>query len=233
MFSLLSLGALVISLHMNERRFATGGMFRIKPAVLARHLRVGLSQFRSTSVLSAILVFTLIVNLAFESTDQYWQVFLTEIHDLPAVSFGAVTALTALVLFMIADRLTPWLRKHFGFESSLVMLASVSCAVLLVFSLAAGAAVLLLIFLLFSVSRSLQTPLTLAVVSEQSAPESRATALSTHNLVSSAGEMVAAIVMGLLAATLGLRLVFVIGATLLLVGILLFRFLVVSRGKTN
>ncbi len=216
LFSLLALAGFYFSLLMREGESTASRA--IHPRSFWRHLKSGLRTILGSPHLSAILLLLLAGNAASEGVDQFWQVYLTESFGVAALWFGVATATTALILFLTADRLAPWLRVRVGFARSITILAGAGAVLLLIFSLVGTPLTLLLSFILFSVARNLQEPLITGFISEHSPSQTRATVLSTNNLVASAGEMIAALTLGWLAGAAGLRPVFLVGVAVLILG---------------
>lgn len=230
LFSLLTLLALFCAFLMMDTAAATlSGSILDFRAFLA-HAASGLKHIVASHRLMAVLTLALTANFAYEGLDQYWQVFLSEGRDLGAWLFGLVTAATAAILFLTADRFVPWLYRKAGLALPVYLLGGVATCGLILFSLVTAVWVVLASFILFSVARGLQEPFLTTYMTENSPANLRATVLSTQNLFSSGGEMIAALFAGVLAAKLGLRTVFLAGAGVILAGVVLFG-LLFERGR--
>ncbi len=225
LFSLLTLMALFCALLMIDTASATssGGILNMR--AFLTHTASGLKNIAGSKGLLAVLVLVLTANFAYEGLDQYWQVFLSEGRDLGAYLFGLMTAATAAILFLTADRFVPWLYRKAGLAVPVYLLGAIATCGLVLFSLVSAVWLVFAAFVLFSVARGLQEPFLTSFVTENSPSALRATVLSTQNLFSSGGEMVAALSAGVLAAELGLRTVFLVGAGVILAGIVLFALL--------
>lgn len=230
LFTLLALFSVLVSVTMNE---AESNAAPARPLSFLRHLRSGIRAISGSSHLAATLFLLLAGNFAYEGVDQYWQVYLQESRSLAAIWFGVATAATALILFLIAERLVPWLREQLGFRTGITVLTLCGGIALALFALVGGVAALLACFVGFSVLRHLQEPMITGYVSDNSPAQARATVLSTNNLVASAGEMVAALTLGWLAAAAGLRPVFIAGVGLILVGWVCFYLIFGRNGEKN
>jgi MFS family permease len=234
LFSLLTLGAFFCAFLMIDTAAASkvDGVFGLKAFV--QHTASGLGHITASKKLLAVLVLALTANFAYEGLDQYWQVFLSEGRDLGAYLFGLMTAATAAILFLTADRFVPWLYQRAGLALPVYFLGAVAVVGLVLFSLAPAIWLVLASFVIFSVARGLQEPFLTTYMTENSPTDQRATILSTQNLFSSGGEMVAALTAGVLAAELGLRLVFLVGAGAIVAGVVLFFLLFEGRqGKAS
>ncbi|MFH2056569.1 MAG: MFS transporter [bacterium] len=221
LFVVLTLAGFLFSLMMKENSGVTSAE-SVHTQSFRKHLRSGLRAIYGSAPLTATLFLLLAGNAAYEGVDQFWQIYASESRQIAALWFGIATALTALILFFSADRLVPRLRQRYGFKLSVTMLALAAAAFLSLFALVGGTVAVLACFVLFSVVRNLQEPLITGFISENSPSQTRATVLSTNNLVSSAGEMIAALGLGWLAGALGLRPVFLIAVLLLFAGWLVF-----------
>jgi MFS family permease len=233
LFSVMSLAALLISLQMTEPETARPGPAAGMLRRFGRHTVEGMRFVRSSPRLAAILLLVLTANFAYEGLDQFWQVFLKEDRDVAVVLFGVLTAATALILLLTADRVVPWFYRRLGVARPVYLLGAVAAACLALFATAPWPTVIIASFLLFSVARGWQEPLLVTYMTEQSPPSHRALILSTRNLFSSSGEMVAALTAGLLAAAVGLPTLFLLGAILIVGGVLLFARLFTSRQESE
>lgn len=222
LFALLSCGSLAISLLMNDSMPAVAGGDRHYLGRIVHHTAEGVRHLLKAPRLLAVLLLVLTANFAYEGLDQYWQVFLSENRPVPVLAFGLLTAATALILFLTADRTVPWFYRSLKLAPSIYLLSAVAVLTLVAFATASTPAILFCALVLFFVVRGLQEPLLVTYVAENSPERIRATTLSTQNLFSSAGEMIAALSVGLIASAAGLRYVFLAGAAFLVGGVLLF-----------
>jgi MFS family permease len=228
-FTMLAAVAGAAALLMNDKDSETAAGARPRPAAFFAHAAAGLKRIVDTRRLVAILVLLLTANAAYEGVDQFWQVYLKEQHNTPAILFGMATAAAALILFLIAERAVPWLEKRIGFHSGIWALSTVVLVMLAVFTLSSSVPLLIGALVVFTVARSLQEPLVVSFISENSPAQSRATILSASNLVSSDGEMIAALLLGWLAGAVGLKPVFLIGLLLIALGLVGFSAIFRSR----
>jgi MFS family permease len=220
-FTLLSVIAFLISLVLRESRDSTQSSAGNGIKKFLNHTFSGIRVVFSSQHLVAILALVLAANFAYEGFDQYWQVFLQETRGITPLLFGVITGAAVLILFMIAEQVVSLLHRKLGLVTGVGILISIAACSLSLFALIPALSVIMACFLLFSVARGIVEPLLVTFVSESSPPEMRATVLSTQNLFSSSGEMMAALSAGLLASALGLSSLFLVGAIILVLGLFL------------
>ena len=221
LFTVLSLAGVFVGLQLKESS-AVERTGSARPQSAGRHLLSGLRTIRDSTALAATLLLLLIGNIAYEGVDQFWQIYAEESRGIAVLWFGAATGIAALILFFSAGPVTRWLEERLGYKNGISLLVLAAAVFLTLFALLGGVVAVLGCFVLFSVLRNLQEPLITGYVSDHSPSQTRATVLSTNNLICSAGEMIAALGLGWLAGAVGLQPLFLVAAVLLVGGGALF-----------
>ncbi len=156
----------------------------------------------------AIFVVGVFANLVFEGVDQYWQVLFGEIRKIDIAYFGFFTAVGALLTLVFVR----FSERYYNKLGSYLAACFFSIAVLLwaMPRISNNYAVNALVaYFLF---KELIRPALSTHLNRQYKGPNRAAFLSGYNLVCSVGEVLAGVIVGLLARQFGVPIVFYFGA---------------------
>lgn len=168
-------------------------------------------QIRAIPVLRIIFLVSLAANFSFEGADQYWQVLGTELFDIDVAYFGVLTALGAVLAFILVGPVVRRFSGNLSMPLLIILLAGVAIS-----SMPNISGMLLpTLLVIYFVSKELIIPLFSTSINTAIASEGRATFLSGYNLTCSIGEVASGLIVGYIAAYLGLPVVFVLCGGLL------------------
>lgn len=183
-----------------------------RPGKLLQDMFCGIKR---SAMLKIVFGISLAANFAFEGSDQYWQVLCSESFDLHIKYFGMITAVSALISFIIVG---PIIRKSSN-DTGIVFLILTAC----------GAAISSLPFLpiqllpavlvIYFVGREITSPVFSLIINRRIDSVGRATFLSGYNMVCSTGEIASGLMIGFMADRLGLPPVFVLCGIVLVISV--------------
>jgi DHA3 family tetracycline resistance protein-like MFS transporter len=189
-------------------------------------------RIKVSAVLKVLFVLALTANFAFEAADQYWQVLLSELFEIDVKYFGYLTAAGAALAFFLVG---PIVRRSKGQVSTPMLILLVSG--IIISSLPNAPTVIIpYLLILYFVTKEMVAPLFSYTINSIIDSEGRATFLSGFNLTCSIGEVGAGLVVGFIAARLGLPVVFVVGGSVLVlvvIAMLLASRAMFDRGATH
>lgn len=176
-------------------------------------IRLLFRRLNATAVLRVIFVTSLVANFSFEGADQYWQVLAGEYDGFPVVYFGIITAAGAFLAFLLVGPMVNRFSGTLGLPALILLAAGAAVSTMP----NVPAMVLPVLLVIYFVGRELITPLFSITINRAIDSEGRATFLSAYNLTCSVGEVAAGLIVGTIAAALGVPVVFVLcGAVLVL-----------------
>lgn len=162
----------------------------------------------SNKLILSIFCVGLMANLASEGADQFWQVLFSEIKGVDISYYGIITAMGSLLVVILAratsrfyTRLTIYLTASF----SLMAFALFSAARFSDYPAVAG-------IIFYFVAKEIVRPILSYHLNRNINSKSRATILSGYNLTCSIGEVIAGVIVGLIAGTYGVPIVFYFSA---------------------
>lgn len=208
----------LISLSLAEAgRRSSGSSDKVKPrASLPKAI------FRNGAV-TALFAIGLFSNFVYEPADQFWQVLFSEVKNIDASFFGFITAI-GLILVVTVARFSEKLYDHLAlYLSGCFVLTGIALFV------AAGSGIYPAItgIVIYFALKELIRPAISTHLNRIFESANRATFLSGYNLTCSIGEVIAAILAGLLAARYGVIFIFYFASAAALA--VLFLYLIVTR----
>ncbi len=184
-------------------------------------VRLMFRRLKAVDLLRAIFVISLVANFSFEGADQYWQVLAGEYDRFPVAYFGVVTAAGALLAFLLVGQAVRRFSGTLALPALILLVTGVAISTMP----NVPAVVLPVLLVTYFVGRELITPLFSIAINRAIESEGRATFLSAYNLTCSIGEVAAGLLVGVIASSLGIPVVFVVcgGVLVVYVVITLFR----------
>ena len=181
-----------------------------RPSIF-RPVKLMFERLKQSSLLLTIFILALVMNFAFEGADQYWQVLVTEIFNLDIAYFGVLTAAGALLAFVLIGPIT----RRFTGNLSLPFLILFLAGVIISSLPNVTASLLPFLLILYFSTKELINPLFGVAINSTIEAEGRATFLSGYNMTCSVGEVVSGLLVGSLASTMGLPVVFIVCGSVL------------------
>ncbi|MEZ5357990.1 MAG: MFS transporter [Candidatus Zixiibacteriota bacterium] len=168
-------------------------------------------QIRVLTVLRIIFLVSLVANFSFEGADQYWQVLCSEMFDIDVTYFGVMTALGAVLAFIFVGPVVRRFSGNLSMPLLIILLGGVAIS-----SMPNISDILLpTLIVIYFICKELIIPLFSTTINTVISSEGRATFLSGYNLTCSIGEVLSGVMVGYIAAYLGLPVVFVLCGGLL------------------
>ncbi len=205
-FTILSCLALLIVLLSPEHR-GSSPQSTVHGQSLPVSLQSGMRVLKENTVIRVLILFGFLSAFAEEGVDEFWQVHLDEVLEIPVAWFGVIVAVPAIVVFVFAPHIISRLRRRLSPGRAIGLLQFVYSLCIVGFAVLAGfwsPLFLMGVFLLAEIRK----PILAAWTNEQIESVHRAGFLSFLNLVSSGGESIAGLCFGLFAGLLSLPLVF-------------------------
>lgn len=183
-----------------------------RPDILAP-LRLLMKRLNAVTLLRVVFVTSLVANFSFEGADQYWQVLAGEYDRFPVAYFGVITAAGAVLAFLLVGQVVRRFTGTLALPTLILLLAGAAISAMP----NVPALILPILLIVYFVGRELINPLFSITINRAIDSEGRATFLSAYNMTCSVGEVAAGLIVGSIAAALGIPVVFVLcGAALVL-----------------
>ncbi len=196
---------------------------RVKPLKQLREtVRESFSLLRLEKTILALIILGLFSEFSYETISQYWQVHFYEGLKISPEYFGWIAAASSVILILSLN-LVMKLSSRFKSEANFVLLLQfgfISSLVIIALSISPFLAIML--FVLLQTFQGFKEPILLDLYNRSIPSHRRATLLSFINLTNSTGEVLAGLCIGIIALKLGLRVTFLFGSSILVVGIILF-----------
>jgi MFS family permease len=209
-------GAIASAFFVTDRHHAPG----ISRPDFFAPIKLMFRRLKGVALLRTVFVISLVANFSFEGADQYWQVLAGEYDRFPVAWFGVITAAGALLAFLLVGRAV----KRFSGTLALPALILLVTGVAISTMPNIPAAALPVLLVLYFIGRELIAPLFSITINRAIESEGRATFLSAYNLTCSMGEVAAGLVVGMIASSLGIPVVFVVcgGVLVMYIVVMLF-----------
>ncbi len=173
-------------------------------------------DFIANHTLIVLFFLTLIGEFAFSAIDEYWQVYFNENLTINTAYYGWIVAISTLSSAILVKKMTFILNKRFNNSANVLALFQLGMIMLIItITLAFSPYPAIASFLLLSILRRLSRPFKKGLLNSLIKSGKRATIISVNNLAGAVGEVVAGVLMGVIAVAFGIRWTFLISAGLI------------------
>ena len=173
-------------------------------------------DFIANHTLIVLFFLTLIGEFAFSAIDEYWQVYFNENLTINTAYYGWIIAISTLSSAILVKKITFILNKRFNNSANVLALFQLGMIMLIItITLAFSPYPAIASFLLLSILRRLSRPFKKGLLNSLIKSGKRATIISVNNLAGAVGEVVAGVLMGVIAVAFGIRWTFLISAGLI------------------
>ncbi len=192
-------------------------------------IRQSLKVLKAQKLILALILLSLFSEFSFETISQFWQVHFDENLSLSIKYFGWILVIASILTILFIDRVIKFSERFRQEIFSLIILEFLFLVSLLLIALTVSPVLAVIFFILLQTFRNFKEPIFLDLYNKHIPSQQRATLLSFQSLVGSGGEVLAGLLIGMVAQKFGLRTTFGFGTAMLFVGIITFLLLLRSR----